>query len=58
MYGTREGKIFSPCYASSSTGDPGGDPEAVSLAIAYGQEAGIRHLRNSVARFGRGSASS
>jgi len=32
MDGTREGKIFAPGYGEFSTGDPGGDLEAVSLA--------------------------
>ena len=32
MDGTREGKIFAPGYGEFSTGNPGGDLEAVSLA--------------------------
>jgi hypothetical protein len=32
MDGTREGKVFAPGYGEFSTGDPGGDLEAVSLA--------------------------
>jgi hypothetical protein len=32
MDGTREGKTFAPGYGEFSTGDPGGDLEAVSLA--------------------------
>ena len=32
MDGTREGKVFAPGYGEFSTGNPGGDLEAVSLA--------------------------
>jgi hypothetical protein len=32
MDGTREGKVFAPGYGEFSTGEPGGDLEAVSLA--------------------------
>jgi hypothetical protein len=33
MDGTREGKVFAPGYGEFSTGNPGGDLEAVSLAV-------------------------
>lgn len=33
MDGTREGKVFAPGYGEFSTGTPGGDLEAVSLAV-------------------------
>src|SRR5258705_4564591 len=32
MDGTREGKVFAPGYGEFSTGSPGGDLEAASLA--------------------------
>ncbi len=33
MDGTREAKVFAPGYGEFSTGNPGGDLEAVSLAV-------------------------
>ena len=54
MDGTREGKIFAPGYGEFSTGDPGGDLEAVSLASPpIGGRVRLGRIRRAL---GRGSS--
>jgi hypothetical protein len=42
MDGTREGKVFAPGYGEFSTGSPGGDLEAASLATPTDRRQGAR----------------